>query len=284
VIAAIAAALLVNWYFTPPLPTFTISAPANLSALLLFVGIAVSVSLLVHLAARQASLAAGNRMRTALLAAVGHDLRTPLASVKVAVSTLRQNDVTWSPADQAELLETIEDGADRLTGLIANLLDMSRLHSGVVQALRQPMALRDLTPLLLRNLDPAQAAALRLDVPPDLPAVDTDPGLLERALANLLTNALRHSPPDRPPTLAARATRSRVTISVIDHGPGIAPADRDRMFAPFQRLDDAHAGSGLGLGLAVARGFVETVGGAIIPAVTPGGGLTMHVELPLAAP
>jgi two-component system sensor histidine kinase KdpD len=280
IVAAVASGLLLNWFFTPPVHDWTIQAPANMLALVLFVVIAVSVSGLVHLAARRATLAAGNQMRNALLAAVGHDLRTPLASVKAAVSTLRQKDVTWSPEDQAALLETIEDGADRLTELIANLLDMSRLHSGVVQPQLRATALTDLTPGLLRSLDAEQAAALRLDIPPDLPEFRTDPGLLERALANLVTNALRHSPPDRPPTLSARTDGHLLRIRVVDHGPGIPAADRERVFAPFQQLGDAPNGSGLGLGLAVARGFAETLGGRLLASATPGGGLTMQLDLP----
>ncbi|HVE27732.1 MAG TPA: DUF4118 domain-containing protein, partial [Sporichthya sp.] len=196
VTAAVASSLLINWYFTPPLHTFEIERAANLLALLLFVVIAVAISRLVHaaaLAAQAESLVAANQMRTALLAAVGHDLRTPLASVKAAVSSLRQDDVEWSHADRADLLETIEEGADRLGALIANLLDMSRIHSGSVAPRVRPTALHDITPGLLRDvLDPG--ATLQLDVPADLPLVDTDPGLLERALANLVANAVRYSP------------------------------------------------------------------------------------------
>jgi two-component system sensor histidine kinase KdpD len=235
----------------------------------------------LRIAAAQAeALAAGNQMRNALLAAVGHDLRTPLASVKAAVSTLRQDDVSWSTADRDELLETIEEGADRLTALIANLLDMSRLHSGVVAPRPRPTDLHDLTPLLVRGLDPAQAAALRVEIPTGLPRLDTDPGLLERALANLLANALRYSPPDRPPELCATATGQSVQIRVTDHGPGVPAADRERIFAPFQQLGDRHSGAGVGLGLAVARGFVEAMGGRLVAEGTPGGGLTMLLELP----
>ncbi|HEX3825762.1 MAG TPA: ATP-binding protein [Sporichthyaceae bacterium] len=284
IVSAVASGLLLNWYFTPPVHAWTIDAPANMLALTLFVVIAVSVSGLVHLAARRAMLAAENRTRTALLAAVGHDLRTPLAAVKAAVSTLRQDDVTWSAEDQAALLETIEDGADRLTDLIANLLDISRLQSGVVRPHLRATTLHDLTPGLLRSLDAEQAAGLRLDIPADLPELETDPGLLERALANLVTNALRYSPPGRPPTLSARADGQLLRIRVVDHGPGIPPADRERIFAPFQQLGDAPNGSGLGLGLAVARGLTETLGGRLVASTTPGGGLTMQLDLPTARP
>ncbi len=393
VAAAVGAALLLNWFFTPPLHTWTVDAPQNLLALLLFVTTAVAVSSVVHLSARHDALATartadaetlsalartvlggddsavavlrhlheqfglgaqlqerrhdgtwvtvahrrfdpassvttlaagpqlrlalsgdrtrvapavlagyaaqaaaalererlriqagqsealaeGNRMRTALLAAVSHDLRTPLASVKAAVSTLRQDDVLWTAADQATLLAAIEEGADRLDALISNLLDMSRIQTGAVQPFLRAVSLDEVAPLLLRSIDGGDR--MGLDIPEDLPLLATDPGLLERALANLAANALRHSPPNVPPTLRGRLSGDRVQIDVVDHGPGVPSAERERMFAPFQQLGDASTG-GVGLGLAVARGFIEALGGTIAASSTSGGGLTMRVLLP----
>jgi two-component system sensor histidine kinase KdpD len=317
VLAAITASLLLNWYFTKPLHTLTIAEPRNMLALLLFVTVAVTVSSVVHLAARRQVLAArsadeaasllglaqtvlggadtptavldhltsawggraelaervrdqwvsvavsgsappeaesvqvpvsdtvallvagqtrpitarlldgfaaqagaaldrdrlrtqaaqaealaeGNRMRTALLAAVSHDLRTPLASIKASVSTLRQTDVQWTPADEAALLATIEDGADRLDALIGNLLDMSRLATGSLQPFLRPTSVEEVAPAALLGLAPA--SSVRIAVPDDLPLVRTDPVLLERVLANLFSNALAHSPAGRPPELRA---------------------------------------------------------------------------------
>jgi two-component system, OmpR family, sensor histidine kinase KdpD len=398
VMAAVAASLLLNWFFTPPLHHWTIDSPQNLLALLLFVTVAVTVSSIVHLAARRATLAehsraesdallglarsvlsgrdtaadvlhhlaeelavsaelqeltggrwvrvavggevadesegrvvpvrsdlrlrlfgddggdvtariiegyavqsaaaldrerlriqaaqaemlaAGNKMRTALLAAVSHDLRTPLASVKASVSSLRQTDVVWSAEDSAELLATIEENADRLDALIANLLDMSRIQTGSLQPLLRPTSLDEIAPLALRGLD---AGRLTLDIPDTLPLVVTDPGLLERSLANLVANALRYSPAGRPPHLLARAVNGHVVLDVIDHGPGVPAQMREQIFEPFQQLGDRRSGGGVGLGLAVARGFIESTGGAITAAPTAGGGLTMHIELPMVAP
>lgn len=393
VAAAIAASLLLNWFFTHPLHTFTIDQPDNLLALLLFVIVAVSVSTVVHLAARRAdlavqsrseseallrlarlvlaghdspaaildhlhqslgistelqeltgdtwvriaasgseteperrvdvrpdlrllvggpvgrhaariidaaagqcaaaldrerlrtqaaqaeALAAGNRMRTALLAAVSHDLRTPLASLKAGVSSLRQTDVAWSAEDEAELLETIEDSTDRLTELIASLLDMSRITTGALQPYLRPAVVEEIVPGALAGL-PGQDRVM-VDIPDDLPLVRTDPVLLQRALANVLSNALRHSSAPRPPHVIARVTEDgRISIAVIDHGPGVLTADRERIFEPFQRLGDQHPSTGVGLGLAVARGFVESVGGTIAAEETPEGGLTMTVTIP----
>jgi two-component system sensor histidine kinase KdpD len=397
VLAAITASLLLNWYFTRPLHTLTIAEPRNMLALLLFVTVAVTVSSVVHLAARRQvqaarssdeaasllelaqtvlggadtptavldhltsawggwaelaervrdhwvrvavsgtappaavaarvpvnatvalvvagqtrpmtarlldgfaaqagaaldrdrlrtqaaqaeALAEGNRMRTALLAAVSHDLRTPLASIKASVSTLRQTDVEWTAADEAALLATIEDGADRLDALIGNLLDMSRLATGSLQPFLRPTSVEEVAPAALLGLAPA--SSVRIAVPDDLPLVRTDPVLLERVLANLFSNALAHSPEGKPPELRACPDGGSVRLEVCDHGPGGPDEFKLRMFEPFERLGDRATGNGVGLGLAVAKGFLEAMGGTIHAADTPGGGLTVQVSLPGAA-
>ena len=237
-------------------------------------------------AAQAEALAEGNRMRTALLAAVSHDLRTPLASIKASVSTLRQTDVQWTPADEAALLATIEQGADRLDALIGNLLDMSRLSAGSLQPFLRPTAIDEVAPVALRGLD--AGGTVRLFVGDRLPLVRTDPGLLERVLANLFANALAYSPPGRPPALHARPAGDSVILEIADHGPGVPDALKERMFEPFERLDAGRrearaAANGVGLGLAVVKGFLDTMGGSVAAADTPGGGLTMRVTLPVAA-
>jgi len=236
-------------------------------------------------ASQAEALAEGNRMRTALLAAVSHDLRTPLASIKASVSTLRQTDVEWSPADETALLATIEQSADRLDALIGNLLDMSRLNTGSLQPFLRPTAIDEVAPVALRGLD--AGARVQLMVPDGLPLIRTDPGLLERVLANLFANALAYSPPDRAPELRARHEGDRVLLEIIDHGRGVPDAQKQLMFEPFQRLDARRTGApfgtgsgGVGLGLAVVKGFLDTMGGSVEAADTPGGGLTMRVTLP----
>jgi len=237
-------------------------------------------------AAQAEALAEGNRMRTALLAAVSHDLRTPLASIKASVSTLRQTDVQWTAADEAALLATIEQGADRLDALIGNLLDMSRLSAGSLQPFLRPTAIDEVAPVALRGLD--AGGTVRLRVPDGLPLVRTDPGLLERVLANLFANALAYSPPGRPPALRARQAGDSVILEITDHGPGVPDGLKERMFEPFERLEGSRreartAGNGVGLGLAVVKGFLDTMGGSVAAADTPGGGLTIRVILPAAA-
>jgi two-component system sensor histidine kinase KdpD len=395
VLAAVAASLLLNWYFTAPLHTFTIAEPKNLLALVLFVTVAVAVSSVVHLAARREAdaarsaketasllslaqtvlggadtpadvldhltashggyaellervagrwirvassgaagqdasvirfevrpdlalevrgqaasatasllagytaqavaaldrarlrtqaaqaeaLAEGNRMRTALLAAVSHDLRTPLASIKASVSSLRQTDVHWTEEDEADLLANIEQNADRLDALVGNLLDMSRLQTGSLAPFLRAIAVDEVAPVALRGLDGGDA--LQIVVPDDLPLVRADPGLLERVLANLFSNALRHSPPDCPPALLAREDGDRVVLEVVDHGAGVPGDLKEQIFEPFLRLEERSPG--VGLGLAVAKGFAEVMGGTIAAVDTAGGGLTMRVTLPAVA-
>ncbi|HEY2551795.1 MAG TPA: DUF4118 domain-containing protein [Streptosporangiaceae bacterium] len=236
-------------------------------------------------AAQSEALAEGNRMRTALLAAVSHDLRTPLASIKASVSTLRQTDVAWDPDDEAALLATIEQSADRLDALIGNLLDMSRLTTRSLRPFLRPTAIDEVAPVALRGLDADGQVALQ--VPDGLPLVSTDPGLLERVLANLLANALAYSPPGRPPVLRARAEDDSVLLEIVDHGRGVPDELKESIFEPFRRLDAREPGAavgtapaGVGLGLAVVKGFLETMGGQVTAADTPGGGLTMLVTLP----
>jgi two-component system, OmpR family, sensor histidine kinase KdpD len=397
VLAAVTASLLLNWFFTPPVHTFTIADPQNILALLLFITVAVSVSSVVHLAARRAiqaarsredaaallslaqtvlggedtptailghltataggsaeltervgdqwvrvacsgtaaadaapmtvragsdltlvvagqsdpvtarllegfaaqaaaalerdrlrtqaaqaeALAEGNRMRTALLAAVSHDLRTPLASIKASISTLRETGVELSADDESALLATVEESADRLNDLIGNLLDMSRLSTGSLEPFLRPASIDEVAPLAC--YDSVSSMNMQLIVPDDLPLVRTDPGLLERVLANLFANAIAHSPPGRPPVMSAREQGSTVLIDVIDHGRGVPDQLKTRIFEPFERLDERNTGNGVGLGLAVARGFLGAMGGSIVALDTPGGGLTMRVTLPAAA-
>ncbi|GAA4017430.1 sensor histidine kinase KdpD [Streptomyces plumbiresistens] len=231
-------------------------------------------------AERARALAEGNRIRTALLAAVSHDLRTPLAGIKAAVSSLRSDDVEWSEEDQAELLEGIEDGADRLDHLVGNLLDMSRLQTGTVTPLIREIDLDEVVPMALGGVPEGSA---ELDIPETLPMVAVDPGLLERSVANLVENAVKYSPAGEAVLVSASAIADRVEVRVVDRGPGVPDDAKERIFEPFQRYGDAPRGAGVGLGLAVARGFAEAIGGTLDAEDTPGGGLTMVLTLRAAA-
>ncbi|MBT2421796.1 sensor histidine kinase KdpD [Streptomyces sp. ISL-22] len=226
-------------------------------------------------------LAEGNRIRTALLAAVSHDLRTPLAGIKAAVSSLRSDDVAWSEEDEAELLEGIEEGADRLDHLVGNLLDMSRLQTGTVTPLIREIDLDEVVPMALGGVP---EGSVELDVPESLPMVAVDPGLLERSVANLVENAVKYGPGDSAVLVSASAIADRVEVRVVDRGRGVPDEAKERIFEPFQRYGDAPRGAGVGLGLAVARGFAEAMGGTLNAEDTPGGGLTMVLTLRAAGP
>ncbi|MFF4895662.1 ATP-binding protein [Streptomyces sp. NPDC001068] len=230
-------------------------------------------------AERARALAEGNRIRTALLAAVSHDLRTPLAGIKAAVSSLRSEDVDWSEEDRAELLEGIEEGADRLDHLVGNLLDMSRLQTGTVTPIIRETDLDEVVPMALVGVP---EGSVELDVPETLPMVEADAGLLERSVANLVENAVKYSPADRAGhvvVVSASAIADRVEVRIVDRGPGVPDDAKERIFEPFQRCGDAPRGAGVGLGLAVARGFAEAMGGTLDAEDTPGGGLTMVLTL-----
>jgi two-component system, OmpR family, sensor histidine kinase KdpD len=394
VVAAVSGFLLVNWYFTPPLYTLTISEGENILALIVFLAVAGTVSVFVDLAARRAAegrraraeaealsrlagsspvpalleslvrvlgldgasvlhrregdwrieaatgdhapetpqaasstidldaehvlalaggpvrsedervleafakeltasvelgdleaeveaagvLSAANELRAAILSAVSHDLRTPISAIKASVTSLLQQDVEWTPEARREFLDTIDEETDRLNALVGNLLDMSRLQTDALEISPTRVGLEEVLPAALHSLGLADGA-VDLDVPETLPRVLADPGLLERALANVIQNAVRFSPPDRPPRVSAGAIDGSVHVRIVDRGPGVPREQHERLFKPFQRLGDSGKDEGVGLGLAVARGFLEAMGGEIEVEDTPGGGLTVVASL-----
>jgi two-component system, OmpR family, sensor histidine kinase KdpD len=392
-VAAVSGFLLVNWYFTPPLYTFTISEGENILALIVYLAVAGVVSVFVDLAARRSAegtraraeaealsrlagsapvstvleslirvlgldgaavlhrqgsgwrieaasgqrapenpaaasttidlddehvlalagalrsedervleaftkelvasvelgdleaeveaagvVSAANELRAAILSAVSHDLRTPISAIKASVTSLLQQDVQWTPEARREFLDTIDEETDRLNALVGNLLDMSRLQTDAVEVMPARVGLEEVLPAALHSLGLADGA-VDLDVPETLPRVLADPGLLERALANVIQNAVRFSPPDRPPRVTAGAIDGYVHVRIVDRGPGVPREQRGRLFRPFQRLGDSSQDEGVGLGLAVAKGFVEAMGGEIEVEDTPGGGLTVVARL-----
>ncbi|MDG6107847.1 sensor histidine kinase [Dactylosporangium aurantiacum] len=300
-------------------PTLAAADRRLVEAFAAHAAIALRQQRLTEQAAAAGSLAEVDKLRTALLSAVSHDLRTPLASAKAAVGGLRSHDVEFSAEDREELLATAEESLDRLNRLVENLLDMSRLQAGALGLHARPVSVADAVAEAVEELggvadalgtpdavgvpdtdtgpggdrgpeaEPAagdaggQAVAVRVSVPRDLPQVVADPALLARILVNVLANALRHSPPGRPPRVSVSEHAGLVEVRVVDHGPGIAAEDRDRVFQPFQRLGDRDTTTGVGLGLALSRGLAEAMGGTLVPEHTPGGGLTMVLTLPALA-
>ncbi|MFI8462072.1 ATP-binding protein [Kitasatospora sp. NPDC085464] len=252
-----------------------------LTAFAAHVAAALERDRLAVVAAEVEPIKAADRMRTALLAAVSHDLRTPLAAARASVGSLRSPDVEFSPEDQAELLATADESLVKLTRLVDNLLDMSRLQAGALTLHMAPTLLEDVLMCAVDSLTDPYAPVQPLDLD-TAPAVLADPPLLERVLANVITNALRHNAPGAPVLVTASHHADQVEIRVIDRGPGIAPEDRDRVFLPFQRLGDTDNTTGVGLGLALSRGLVEAMGGGLEVEDTPGGGTTMLLTLPAA--
>ncbi len=233
---------------------------------------------LAEQAAAVGSLAEVDKLRTALLSAVSHDLRTPLASAKAAADGLRSTDVAFSDDDRDELLATIGESLDRLTRLVDNLLDMSRLQAGALGLRPEPLSMAD---LVSRAVDDV-GSGVTVVIPTESPDVHADPALTERILVNLLANALRYSPADRPPMVSVSDHAGYVETRIVDHGPGIPATQWDNVFLPFQRLGDRDNDTGVGLGLALSRGLAEAMGGTLDPELTPGGGLTMTLRLPTA--
>jgi two-component system sensor histidine kinase KdpD len=233
-------------------------------------------------AAAAAELSRVNELRSALLAAVSHDLRTPLASIKASVTSLLAEDVEWSPEAVREFCVAIDEETDRLASLVANLLDMSRLTAGALSVHHTRVGVEEIVPAALASLgDRARHGRVAASIPETLPRIDTDPALLERAVANLIDNAIAWSPPEQAVRVEAGAVASEIHLRVIDRGPGIPVADRERVFQPFQRVGDRSNGAGVGLGLAVAQGFIRAVGSDLYIEDTPGGGTTMVVTMPV---
>jgi len=255
-----------------------------LSAFAAHIAVALERSRLAEAAAEVEPVRAADRLRTALLAAVSHDLRTPLSVALASVSSLRSEDVEFSAEDQHELLATAEEALGKLTRLVDNLLDMSRLQAGALTLDLQPTALDEVYSTALDSLSGTGTQPVSARGLDTAPPVLADPPLLERVLANLIANAVRHTPAGTPVLLTASAHGDRVELRVIDRGKGLPPEDRDRIFQPFQRLGDTDNGSGVGLGLALSRGLAEAMDGALDPEDTPGGGLTMVLSLPAATP
>ncbi|MCP3427125.1 ATP-binding protein, partial [Rothia sp. AR01] len=234
---------------------------------------------LVETAREAETIAASDRVRGALLSALSHDLRRPLAAAATAVGGLRAAGDALSPADQRELLDTAEESLGSLGTLLTDLLDVSRLQADALTIASTPLDPADALLPALEELGLAPDDVV-LSLEHGSAQVLADPILLQRAAVNVLANALRYAPPGTPVRIATSAFEGRVEIRVVDHGPGIPPERRDDVFRPFQRLGDTDNSTGLGLGLALSRGFAEAMRGTLEPEDTPGGGLTMVLSLP----
>jgi len=234
--------------------------------------------------AREADvLAETDEVRSALLSAVSHDLRRPLAAAVAAVGGLRATGANLSEQDRSDLLATADESLATLSTLVTDLLDVSRVEAGVLGISLSPV---DATGVILAAVDELAVGpeSVELALDPTLPPLRADPVLLQRVVVNVLANALRFSPEGQRVRIATSSLGGFAEIRVIDHGPGVAPERVEDIFSPFQRLGDLDNGTGLGLGLALSRGFTKGMHGSLTPEDTPGGGLTMVIALPIAAP
>lgn len=294
VATALAAFVLVNFFFTEPLHTLNVAEAEQLLELLIFLAVSGTVATLVDTASRRqleieehteqaARLAATNDLRTALLRAVSHDLRTPLATAKVATSSLLATDVELPAESRAELLQLADSELDRLVAIVENLLDAGRLEAGTLPV--------DIRPVMLDDVFERARAALPAEARPLVMAwigegaeqVLADAALLERVLVNLVTNSLAADPTGAVAITASADDAGGVLVEVVDHGPGMAAEQLAVAFEPFQRFEDTGRTSGIGLGLAICRGFCAAMHATLDLGPTEGGGLTATIDLPTGA-
>ena len=287
-IAAVVAAIAHDYLFIPPVGTLAVAKPDEVIGLGLLLFTALATAQLADAARRgaqqqrAASLARqSEEVKTALLRAVTHDLRTPLASIKANVSGLRQPEVLYSDEDRAELLAAIDDEADRLDRLVGNLLEASRLEAGVLVPHKQAQDLAELVHAVIRRLKPVLGErAITVAVQADMPLVACDYGQVDQVMTNLLENAARHTPDGSPIEVFLTADQTSAHVSVVDHGAGVPADDRSRIFRPFERGRTTHA-PGSGLGLSIARGLAEAHGGRLDVERADAGGAQFTLTLPL---
>jgi len=238
---------------------------------------------LEHEAQAAEAMVATDRLRTALLDVVSHDLRTPLATIKASLTSLLETGVAWSPGETRSFLQEAVDQTERLNRMVGRLLDASRLHAGAMHVFFRPVGLDEVVSSALSSLGHS-SERVSVDISEALPPVQTDPDLLERVVANLVENAVAWSHPDEVVRISAGEVAGRIDLRISDKGPGIPTADRDIVFQPFQRLGDTSKREGVGLGLAVSRGLLEAMDNRLVIEDTPGGGTTMVIEFKVASP
>ena len=250
-----------------------------LPALASLLGVAIDRERLQREAFEAEALRRADTIKTALLRAVSHDLRTPLMAISTSAGALAHSGLAIDDADRAELLATILTASDRLDHLVGNLLDLSRLQAGAAEPEQELSDLEELVSAALDELGPA-AARVEVVLPDESPGVSVDPHQIQRVLVNLIENAVKYSPPDERIRVQVAATGSEASVRVIDHGPGIPAAEYDRIFEPFHRGSRVDASAGAGLGLAIARGFAEANGGRLTVESRAGQGATFILSLP----
>ena len=248
-----------------------------LPALAALLAVAVDRDRLEREAVEAETLRRSDSVKTALLRAVSHDLRSPLTAIRTAIGALRNPTLQLTDADRTELLETVDVDSERLSRLVDDLLDLSRLEAGSAEPERELWSLDD----LVRDAVDATGARDRFEIVGESPLVEVDAGQIRRVLANVLENAIAYSPPGSRIVVRITATRKEAIVRVVDQGPGLPEGDLERVFEPFYRRDGV-GGAGAGLGLAIARGFASANGGRVWAESRPGQGATFALALPVA--
>ncbi len=239
---------------------------------------------LLEEAARAETLARTDELKSALMAAVSHDLRTPLASIIASVTSLQAPDMGLDAEAHADLLDGIYDQARRLNRLVGNLLDMSRIEGGALRPEQDWNSLGEVIEGAVHRLEPRLIEhPLTVDVPPDLPLIWLDYSEIDQVLTNLLENAIRYTPPNTPILIRARRSGDWVEVAVSDAGPGVAALHLPYLFDKFYRATERQASTGTGLGLAISRGLIQAHGGTMAATSAPGQGLTVLFTLPVKA-
>lgn len=292
-ISTLVSLLILNWYFVPPVRQLSVASTSDVITLATFVIVTATVSVVVEQSQRKEreakrarleadeaeALARTNELRAAILSAVSHDLRTPLASIKTAATTLLVDTSAVRSHAEQKLLRTVDRSVDRLDSIVRNLLDVSRVRAGAIQVQPVDISVAEVVTALLEELPEAPGRVV-LDLPDTLPLIHVDAALVERVLVNIVSNALSFSA--GAVVIEVRDQANVVCICVIDTGPGIAKNQRERVMQPFQRIGDSTSNRRVGLGLAVAKGFTESMNGKLSIEDTPGGGATLRIELPVA--
>jgi two-component system sensor histidine kinase KdpD len=253
-----------------------------LPALASLLGVAIDRERLEQEAYEAEALRRADTIKTALLRAVSHDLRTPLMAISTSAGALARPDLAIDHSDRAELLATILAASDRLDHLVGNLLDLSRLQAGAAEPEQELIELEELVAAALDELGPV-AARVEVSLPDEAPAVTVDAHQIQRVLVNLVENALKYSPPGEPVRVLVSANASEASVRVIDHGPGVPSLEQELIFEPFHRGSRKDAAPGAGLGLAIARGFTEANGGRLSVESRSGQGATFVLTLPAMA-
>lgn len=289
VLASILSVAAFDFFFVPPHLTFAVADTQYLVTFAIMLGTALLVSTLVvrvrehaEEARKRENAAERERTRNAILSSVSHDLRTPLAAITGAASTLLEESAPVGEEVRRELLQSIYDEGRRLDRLVANLLEMTRAESPDVAVRRDWHAVEEVVGAAVARLErPLEGRELQLDVPPDLPLLPLDDVAIELVLVNLLENALKYSPAGSPLAIRAESRNGHVAVEVRDEGPGIPAGDEERIFEKFARGRHATDPGGLGLGLAICRAIVTAHGGAIRVVAGPDRGATFRFTLPI---